>query len=84
MTLVAVNILDFFKAFTRDAVVSFDQLPRSGGDRIYFRIKTTTQSYIITFNENIKENETFLNFTTHFTNINCPVPHNKTLERFPC
>ncbi len=75
MTLVAVNILDFFKAFTRDAVVSFDQLPRSGGDRIYFRIKTTTQSYIITYNENIKENETFLNFTTHFTNINCPVPH---------
>lgn len=75
MTSVAETILNFFRSYTSDAVESWEQLPRSGGDRIYFRVKTAAQSYIITYNENIKENETFLNFTKHLKVIDCPVPH---------
>ena len=75
MQLVAENIQSFFQSFTPDKIKSFEKLPKSGGDRMYFRICTAENSYIITYNENIKENETFLQFTQHFKKINAPVPH---------
>jgi len=71
---VAENIKAFFQKFTSDAIVNFERLPKSGGDRIYFRITTEKNSYIATYNENIKENETFMAFTNHFSKINAPVP----------
>ena len=36
------------------------KIPQSGGDRIYFRIIQGNQSWIATYNLNIKENETFI------------------------
>ena len=42
---------------------------------MYFRVGTKNKSYIITYNDNQKENETFLHFTDHFHQINAPVPH---------
>ena len=72
---VAENIELFFQSFKSDKIKSLEKLPKSGGDRIYFRIKTDNNSYIITYNENIKENIAFLNFTKHFKKINVPVPH---------
>ncbi|MGH2648893.1 MAG: RapZ C-terminal domain-containing protein [Ginsengibacter sp.] len=74
MQLVAENIKEFFKSFTNDKILNFETLPKSGGDRIYFRIVTDNNSYIATYNDNVKENVTFLNFTEHFANINAPVP----------
>src|SRR5574340_889651 len=68
------NIKTFFKTFTNDEVVHFEKLPKSGGDRIYFRIVTAKNSYIATYNENLKENATFLYFTRHFSKIKAPVP----------
>ncbi len=74
MALVAEDILTFFEKNHSEKIVNFQKLPKSGGDRIYFRIETGKKSYIATYDENTRESETFLYFTQHFTKINAPVP----------
>ena len=74
MALVTENIKAFFNTFSNAEVLHFEKLPKSGGDRIYFRIVTGNNSYIATYNENLRENETFLYFTQHFSKIKAPVP----------
>ncbi len=74
MAPIAEDILEFFKKYNSEKVNSFQKLPKSGGDRLYFRIITDKKSYIATYDENTKESETFLYFTQHFTKINAPVP----------
>ncbi len=74
MEQIAENIKGFFQTFTPDEITYFEKLPKSGGDRIYFRINTNANSYIATFNENIKENIAFLNFTNDLRKINAPLP----------
>ena len=67
-------IENLFATFNSDKIISIEKLPKSGGDRIYFRIETEQQNYIATYNINLKENNTFLYFTKHFKNIDAPVP----------
>ncbi len=74
MEQVAENIKDFFQTFKSNEITSFEKLPKSGGDRIYFRIITKEKSYIATFNENIKENIAFLNFTSQLKKADAPLP----------
>ncbi len=74
MQFVAENIKAFFKTFDTNEITSFEKLPQSGGDRIYFRITTEGKSYIATYNENIKENNAFLNFTCQLKKISAPLP----------
>ena len=50
------------------------KIPQSGGDRIYFRISTGTQTIIATYNNNIKENQTFIYFANYFYAKGMPVP----------
>jgi aminoglycoside/choline kinase family phosphotransferase len=57
--------------------IDWDQIskiPQSGGDRIYYRIVQGSNSWIATYNLNIKENETFLYFSNHFFAKGLPVP----------
>ena len=68
------NIKTFFHSYCSDDITDFEKLPKSGGDRIYFRIKTANNSYIATYNENIEENKTFLYLSQHFKKIDSPVP----------
>ncbi len=68
------EIKNLFKEYCAAEVKSIDKLPQSGSDRIYFRIFTTAGSYIATFNQNIKENQTFFNFSRHFKQTDNPVP----------
>lgn len=68
------NILSFFSNFSLEPVRDLVLLPQSGGDRTYFRIFTDTKNYIITFNKNVKENQTFFYFTKQFKSIGAPVP----------
>jgi aminoglycoside/choline kinase family phosphotransferase len=64
-----------FKEFSTATIASIDKLPQSGGDRIYFRLATeNNETFIVTYSNNLKENETFLYFTNHFKNIGAPVP----------
>lgn len=51
-----------------------EKLPQSGSDRIYFRLYYPQQTYIATYNQNIKENSTFLYFAEHFYAKQLPVP----------
>ena len=51
-----------------------NKIPQSGGDRMYFRILQGEQSWIATYNLNIKENETFIYFAEHFSSKGLPVP----------
>lgn len=74
MQSISENIRSFYQSFTSDDIENFEKLPKSGGDRVYFRITTPSKSHILTYNENIKENEAFLHFTEHFQKINAPVP----------
>jgi aminoglycoside/choline kinase family phosphotransferase len=75
MPIISDNVKSFFHDFTPDDLTYFEKLPKSGGDRIYFRVGTKNKSFIITYNDNQKENETFLHFTDHFRSIKAPVPH---------
>ena len=64
-----------FATFNSDKITGIEKLPKSGGDRIYFRIETEQLKYIATCNQNIKENNTFFYFSKHFKTVGAPVPH---------
>lgn len=68
------SIKAYFKEAVKEDIIDFEVLPKSGGDRIYFRIITPVKSYIATYNDNIRENETFLYFTNRFHQVNAQVP----------
>ena len=68
-------IENLFATFNSDKIISIEKLPKSGGDRVYFRIETEQNRYIATYNLNIKENDTFFYFSNHFKSIGAPVPH---------
>ncbi|MGG9970582.1 RapZ C-terminal domain-containing protein [Ferruginibacter sp. SUN002] len=68
------EIKELFEQFSKDEINAVDKLPQSGGDRVYFRITTDKTSYIATFNNNLKENNTFIAFSGHFKKAGSPVP----------
>ncbi|UAY52204.1 RapZ C-terminal domain-containing protein [Ferruginibacter albus] len=68
------EIKKLFQSYSSAAIVDIYKIPQSGSDREYFRIKTSVSNYIATYSNNIKENETFLYFSKHFTNAGAPVP----------
>lgn len=74
MQLVVDDIKNLFRSHNNTDVQSIEKLPQSGGDRVYFRVRTKEQFFIATYNKNIQENKTFLNFTKHFKKTSCPVP----------
>lgn len=55
-------------------ITSLEKIPQSGSNRIYFRIRTATGSCIATYNDNVRENRTFVHFSRHFRAKGCPVP----------
>jgi aminoglycoside/choline kinase family phosphotransferase len=55
-------------------LLGLDVIPQSGSNRIYFRIRTNEGSYIATYNDNVRENQTFIYFSRHFREQGCPVP----------
>lgn len=67
-------ISELFVEFKQTKEDRIEKLPQSGSDRIYFRIYSGTDTYIATFNLNIKENKTFIYFSRHFTNALLPMP----------
>jgi hypothetical protein len=75
------HIKQLFETYSKDPIESITKIPQSGGDRIYYRILTTTQkSFVATTSNNIKENETFLYFTNHFKSRICSKRRKKYLH----
>lgn len=68
------KIRDYFEKFIKEPIQNLELLPKSGGDRIYFRITTPEKSFIATYNDNVRENATFFHFTKHFHSVQAPVP----------
>jgi aminoglycoside/choline kinase family phosphotransferase len=68
------DIHELFVSYTKQPPHRIEQLPRSGSDRIYFRIFYNNESFIATYNLNVKENKTFIAFSNHFKQKDLPVP----------
>lgn len=74
MKIIIDKIQGLFEAYLKQSPQRIAQLPRSGSDRIYFRVFYNDKTYIATYNLNVKENNTFIAFSSHFRNKNLPVP----------
>jgi aminoglycoside/choline kinase family phosphotransferase len=71
---ILIHINNLYKTINSNDWDEISKIPQSGGDRVYFRIKQGQQSWIATYNLNIKENETFIEFANHFYAKGLPVP----------
>ena len=60
------HIENLFNTFQGSPWDSMEKIPQSGGDRIYFRIHQGRQTWMATYNLNVKENQTFIYFAQHF------------------
>ncbi len=67
------SINSLYKDWSGKTPDHIDVLPRSGSERIYFRVHKQGKSIIATYGANLKENETFIYFSTHFTQKKIPV-----------
>jgi len=74
MELILKNIHALFFSFKHKSAERIEKLPQSGSDRIYFRVYLHEETFIATYNLNIKENNTFIHFSRHFKNKGLPVP----------
>ncbi|TFH34206.1 MAG: phosphotransferase enzyme family protein, partial [Bacteroidia bacterium] len=67
-------LLKQYRKFTGDDPVDIVRMPRSGSDRLYFRIIEKRRTIIGVYNPNRDENQTFIGFSRHFARLNLPVP----------
>ena len=65
---------DFFEKYIEQTSKDFFTLPQSGSSRINFVGESSDSKYIITFNENIQENESFYYFSEVFSGLNINSP----------
>jgi len=63
-----------FEFHFKEEVTFFEQLPGSGSYREYARMKSMNHQVIGAYNQDIKENQAFLEFSAHFRNKEIPVP----------
>lgn len=64
----------FFENYIGETALDFFSLAQSGSSRMNFVGKSSQQNYIITYNENIAENESFLYFSQVFTDLQLNTP----------
>lgn len=69
------QLINLFESHFKEEVTFFEQLPASGSYREYARMKSAGHQVIGAYNQDIKENEAFLEFSAHFRNKNIPVPN---------
>src|SRR5258706_13840616 len=68
------SISSLYKQWKGAEALTIDVLPQSGSERRYFRLHGKKESVIGTYGANIKENESFLYFSNHFSKKNLVVP----------
>ena len=74
METIVQGIASLFESWKKQPPTRIEKLPQSGSDRIYFRIYFNEETFIATHGLNIKENNTFINFSNHFKTKLLPVP----------
>ncbi|MCT2410060.1 aminoglycoside phosphotransferase family protein [Chryseobacterium antibioticum] len=65
----------FFENYLDEQSSEFVTLAQSGSSRMNFLAKSNTRKYIVTSNENIRENESFLYYSEIFTELGLNTPH---------
>jgi aminoglycoside/choline kinase family phosphotransferase len=68
------SITSLYTKWKSQAPDSVDVLPQSGSERRYFRLHGPGGSVIGTYGNNVRENETFFYFSTHFKGKGLAVP----------
>lgn len=68
------NAKYFFENYTHEAAQDFFTLAQSGSARINYVGKSSGKNYIITYNENIPENESFYYFSNLFSDLKVNAP----------
>jgi aminoglycoside/choline kinase family phosphotransferase len=71
---ILIHINNLYKTIHPTNWDEISKIPQSGGDRVYYRIVKGEHSWIATSNLNIRENETFIEFSNHFYAKGLPVP----------
>lgn len=67
-------ITGLFKDYKGKNLDKIEPIPASGSDRMYLRLFYDSQTLIGAWNDEIKENEAFIYFSSHFKNCGLPVP----------
>lgn len=68
------NAKRFFENRLGKKSIEFITLAQSGSARVNFLSETDSEKYIITYNENIPENESFLYYSNVFSDLNLNTP----------
>ena len=68
------ELIELFENHFNEKVEVFEELPPSGSDRQYCRMKNNNRSVIGALNVDVKENTAFLSFTNHFRKNGLAVP----------
>lgn len=68
------NHQEFFESFLGKSADSFTALPQSGSSRVNYIGSSGNQKYVITFNENLRENEAFFYFSELFQSLQLNTP----------
>lgn len=76
----AENAKRFFESYTGTEVSEWITLAQSGSARVNFLAKSNGEKYIVTCNENIRENESFLYFSALFSDLNLNTPGIKAVS----
>lgn len=74
MQVIIDDIKALFTGYSSIPLTGLEKIPQSGSNRMYFRLLTASGSYIATYNDNIRENRTFVHYARHFRAKGCPVP----------
>ena len=69
------QIISLFEAHFKEEVSTFEPLPASGSYREYARMKSMNHQVIGAYNQDVKENKAFFEFSAHFLKKDIPVPH---------
>ena len=68
------QLISLFEEHFKEEVSTFEPLPASGSYREYARIKSMHHQVIGAYNQDIKENNAFFEFSAHFLKRDIPVP----------
>ena len=68
------QLISLFEEHFKEEVSTFEPLPASGSYREYARIKSIHHQVIGAYNQDIKENNAFFEFSAHFLKRDIPVP----------
>lgn len=67
-------LIKLYESLVGTTPISIDELPSSGSNRRYFRLKGDRRTLIGVIGTNPQENEAFLSFDEHFADAGLPVP----------